>query len=129
MPAFTRSGAVDALDATDPLLELLQRYIAELKVFNEAIASDECDWNKIALDTWACLRGEIIASEPRASTATGALLALDHVLQSSELFENKSVSAEEMQMLWHLIRAARDYIASSASIPTRNLTFPCRASR
>jgi len=38
---------------------------------------------------------------------------LDHVLKSAELFEERSASAD-LQMLWRLIEAVRDFIASAA---------------
>lgn len=101
------------MDATDPLLVLLRRYLAERRAFDDAYGSAERDWDRIARDTWVGTQDEIIRSEPPATTTAGALLALDHVLQSDELFAEKSQSAE-LQMLWHLVRAARDYIASSA---------------
>jgi len=103
------------LDAPDPLLALLRRYQGELKAFDDAIAPDGLtneDWDRIALDTWVGTRDEIIQSEPRATTAAGALLALDHALQSDNLFAERSESAD-LQMLWQLIKTARDYIAST----------------
>jgi hypothetical protein len=54
---------------------------------------------------------QIIQSEPAATTAAGAVLALDHVLQSDDLFLDRSESPD-LQMLWLLVKAARDYIAS-----------------
>ena len=106
---------VDALDAPDPLLALLRRYRAELKAFDDAIAPDgitDEDWDRLAQDTWVGTKDEIIQSEPPATTAAGALLALDHALQSDDLFAERSESAD-LQMLWQLIKSARDYIAST----------------
>jgi hypothetical protein len=103
------------LDAPDPLLALLRRYQDELKAFDDAIAPDGTtneDWDRIAQDTWVGTRDEIIQSEPRATTAAGALLALDHALQSDNLFAERSESAG-LQMLSQLIKVARDYIAST----------------
>ena len=103
------------MDAPDPLLALLRRYQAELKAFDDAIAPDGItneDWDRIAQDTWVGTRDEMIQSEPRATTAAGALLALDHALQSDDLFSERVESAG-LQMLWQLIKAARDYIAST----------------
>jgi hypothetical protein len=105
------------LDAPDPLLALLRRYQDELKAIDDAIAADGItneDWDRIAQDTWVGTRDEIIQSELRATTAAGALLALDHVLQSDNLFAERSEDAD-LQMLWQLIKAARDYIASTES--------------
>jgi hypothetical protein len=104
-----------ALDVPDPLLALLRRYQAELKAFDDSAAPDgvtEADWDRIAQDTWAATQDEIIQSEPPATTAAGALLALDHALQSDYLFADRPES-RDLQMLWHLIKAARDYIAST----------------
>jgi hypothetical protein len=98
----------------DPLLFLLQRYQAERKAFDEADATAgmiDQDWDRIAQATWSRTQDQIIQSEPPATTAGGALLALDHVLQSDDLFAERSESAD-LQTLWLLIKAARDYIAS-----------------
>jgi hypothetical protein len=105
----------NALDAPDPLLALLRRYQAERKAFDDASATDgitDEDWDRIAQDTWVGTQDEIIQSEPPATTAAGALLALDHALQSDDLFAERSESAD-LQMLWQLIKSARDYIAST----------------
>jgi len=91
------------------LLGLLQCYEAELAAFNDATAPAEQDWDKIARTTWARTLDEILERKPKATTAAGALLALDHVLQS-DLFADRTEFAEE-RMLWLLIKAARDYIA------------------
>ena len=99
----------------DPLLALLRRYQVERKSFDDAGAIDgitDHDWDRIAQDTWSRTRDEIIQSAPPATTAAGALLALDHVLQSDDLFAERAESAD-LQMLWLLIKAARDYIAST----------------
>jgi hypothetical protein len=98
----------------DPLLVLLQRYQVERKAFDDAGATDgitDQDWDRIALATWSRTQDQIIESEPPATTAAAALLALDHVLQSDDLFAERSESAD-LQMLWLLIKAARDYLAS-----------------
>ena len=70
---------------SDPLLTLLQRYEAELTAFNEATPTRVQDWDKIAENTWFRTQNEIIERQPQATAAAGALLALDHVL-NSELF-------------------------------------------
>ena len=93
----------------DPLLTLLQRYEAELTAFNDATPTGEEDWDNIAKNTWFGTQNEILERKPDATTAAGALLALDHVL-NSELFEDREEFAEH-EMLWQLIKAARDYIA------------------
>ena len=113
MPAFTKpEGSI----AIDPMLTLLQRYIIERRGFDEADASAVQDWDKYARDTWVGAQDEIIASEPPATTAAGALLALEYVLQSDQLFAEQPVSAE-VQMLWQLVKSARDYIASLTPEP------------
>jgi hypothetical protein len=113
--SLARSVAIldSPLDVADPLQVLLQLYLTELSAFDDAPAASERDWDRIALDTWVSTQAEIIRSKPPVTTTAGALLALDHVLQSEELFAEKSESAQ-LQMLWHLVKAARDYIASSA---------------
>jgi len=100
--------------AIDPLLALLQRYLVERKAFDDAAATEgmtDQDWDRIAETTWSRTQDQIIQLEPPATTAAGALLALDHVLQSDDLFFDRSESVD-LQMLWLLIKAARDYIAS-----------------
>ena len=98
--------------ADDPLLRLLQRYEAELVAFNDARGSAEQDWDYVAQTTWSRTQDEILERKPEATTAAGALLALDHVLKS-ELLEDRTEFADH-QMLWLLIKAARDYIARTA---------------
>ena len=98
----------------DPLLVLLRRYQAERKAFDDAPATDrrtDDDWGRIARTTWSRTQDQIIQSQPAATTAAGALLALDHVLQSDDLFFDRSESPD-LQMLWLLVKVARDYIAS-----------------
>jgi hypothetical protein len=100
--------------AIDPLLALLQRYLVDRKAFDDAAATEgttDQDWDRIAKATWSRTQDQIIQLEPPATTAAGALLALDHVLQSDDLFFDRSESVD-LQMLWLLIKAARDYIAS-----------------
>jgi hypothetical protein len=105
----------------DPLLVLLQRYQVERQAFDDAGATAGItneDWDKIARATWWGTQTTIIESKPSATTAAGALLALDHVLQADDLFAERFEFAD-LQMLWLLIKAARDYIASLA-IATAN---------
>ena len=97
-----------AAATSDPLLTLLQRYEAELSAFNDATPTPEQDWDKIAETTWSRTQDEIIERKLKATTAAGARLALDHVLKS-ELFVDRRESADQ-QMLWLLIKAARDYV-------------------
>ena len=99
---------------SDPLLELLHRYSVQRKAFDEAVTCGrpDCDWDTIAQNTWFHTQQQIIQLEPPATTAPAALLALNHVLQSEDLFAGRSESSD-LQMLWLLVRAARDYIAAS----------------
>ena len=55
---------------------------------------------------------EILERQPPATTATGAVLALDHVLQNEYLFGEREDSADQ-KLLWLLIKAARDFIATT----------------
>ena len=96
----------------DPLHALLQRYQAERKTFPETTGITDQDWDRIARVTWWRTLNEIIQSQPRATTAAGALLALDHVLESDELSERTELSDLQLQLLWLLVKAARDSIAS-----------------
>ena len=103
------NAAQPAATSDDPLLTLLQRYEAELAAFDDATGTADQDWDKIAENTWSGTQDEILERKPEATTAAGALLALDHVLKN-ELFEDRTEFADQ-QMLWLLIKAARDYIA------------------
>ena len=58
---------------------------------------------------------EIIDRQPPAKTAAGALLALDHVLRNEDLFGERDECAIQ-QMLWVLIKSARDYIATAHAL-------------
>ena len=111
----------------DPLFALLQRYRMERKAFDEfrpAERMTERAWDRMARGTWFQTQTELIESELPATTAAGALLALDHVLESDELFFERSESAD-LQMLWLLIKAARDYIAGSAALETSMESEDC----
>ena len=109
---FKPSGARE-LPEDDPLLVLLRRYDAGVKFFNEAPVGGVGDeyWDQLAQDTWYGAQQEIVQSQPSATTAAGALMALDHVLKAEELFDEPSESGR-LRMLWQLIKSARDYIAS-----------------
>jgi len=111
----------------DPLFALLRRYRVERKAFDEFQPVDrmtEQEWDRMARSTWFKKQMELIQSEPPATTAAGALLALDHVLESDDLFAERSES-EDLQMLWLLIKAARDYIAGSAALETSMESEDC----
>src|SRR6476661_912832 len=94
------TAAQTAAISDDPLLTLLQRYDAELAAFNDASGIAERDWDKLAENTWSRTQDEILERKPEATTAAGALLALDHVLKD-ELFADRSEFADQ-QMLWLL---------------------------
>ena len=102
------------LGEIDPLHALLQRYRAERKTFDdpEATGNTDQDWDRIARVTWWRTLNKIIQSEPPVTTAAGALFALDHVLESDEFAERTESSDLQLQLLWLLVKAARDYIAS-----------------
>ena len=103
-----------SLVSADPLHMLLRRYEAELKAFDDRVTSGGCAkrlWDRIARNTWVLIQDEIIHSRPPATTAAGALAALDHVLQSENLFADRK-NSDDLQMLWHFVKAARDYIAA-----------------
>ena len=102
------------LGKIDPLHALLQRYQAERKTFDdpEDTGNTDQDWDRIARVTWWRTLNKIIQLEPRATTAAGALFALDHVLESDEFAERTESSDLHLQLLWLLVKAARDYIAS-----------------
>ena len=96
----------------DLLLELLQRYEAERAAFDREVSDDQIsdkEWDRIAEETWSRTQDEILKRQPRATTTAGALLALDHVLQNENLFGEREESAD--QVLWLLIKSARDFIA------------------
>ena len=92
-------------------LELLQRYEAERAAFDQFRNGQlpDLDWDRIAKDTWSRTQDEILEHQPPATTAAGALLALDHVLRNEDSFGELEQSSDQ-QMLWLLIKAARDFI-------------------
>ena len=82
---------------TDPLLELLQRYETERAAFDDEVSeklSDQ-DWDGIAEETWSRTQDEILERQPPATTATGAVLALDHVLRNEYLFGEREDSVDQ----------------------------------
>jgi hypothetical protein len=91
--------------SSDPLLTLLRRYQAELEAFEPPI-----DCLRVAQNTWVGTRDKIIRSRPTATTAIGALAALQHVVQCKDLFDESA----DLQMLWHLVVAARDYFRAQS---------------
>jgi hypothetical protein len=99
-------------EAPDPLLTLLRRYEAELAAFDgpRGEAGAKQDWDRIAKETWSRTQDEILERQFPATTAAGALSALDHVLQNDDIFAERTECARQ-QMLWLLVKAARDYIA------------------
>jgi hypothetical protein len=97
-----------ALADPDPLLALLQRYRSERKAFDEDDIPNE-EFDGLARNTWHRTQSEILDQRPSADTAAGALLALDYVLESEELFGDRSES-DDLELLRFLIEAARDYI-------------------
>ena len=98
----------------DPLLTLLRRYEAELAAFDHAMESDQTaeEEDQIAEETWYSTKEQILEQQPPATTAAGALLALDHVLKNDDLAAGRTES-DDMQMLWLLVKAARDYLAAT----------------
>ena len=100
------------LENGDLLLTLLRRYRAQRTAFDDAPrhGMDDDDWERTARRTWYATQHEIIKLEPPATTAAGALLALDHVLESEELFGGPPDNAD-IKMLWLLVVAAREFIA------------------
>lgn len=101
-------------DNADPLLTLLRRYQAERKAFDTAEdgGMSDRDWERLAEQTWYGTQCQIIQSGLPATTAAGAIFLLDHVLQSDVLFAERSASAD-LQMLWRLIEAVRDFIEAA----------------
>ena len=99
----------------DSLLELLQRYEAERAAFDDEVSNEQSsdqEWDRIAKETWSRTQDEILERQPPATTATGAFLALEHVLRNEYLFGEREDSADQ-KMLWLLIKAARDFIAKT----------------
>ena len=116
----TVSPGATTLVPADPLLTMLRCYEAELAAFDYTQGPDRIsdeEWDTIARETWSRTQDEIIERQPPATTAEGALLALEHVLQSDELFGERTEWAN-LQMLWLLVKAARDYIALKESAGT-----------
>jgi hypothetical protein len=122
-PRSSLTNIVDAPDLSatsttnsDPLLVLLQRYDLELAAFNAQSGNEftQQDWDRIAESSWSRTQDEILKSKPTATTALGALLALDHVLNNEDIFFAERTECADQQMMWLLVKAARDYIATTA---------------
>jgi hypothetical protein len=98
----------------DPLLTLLRRYEAELAAYDHPTESEKTaeEDDQFAEETWYSTKEEILKQQPPATTAAGALLALDHVLKNEDLDAERTESTDK-QMLWLLLKAARDYLAAS----------------
>lgn len=112
--------AITSADTSDPLPTLLKRYEAERAAFDEEAAAEQIadqDWDRIAEATWSRTQDEILKHQPPATTAASAVLALDHVLRDELLFGEREECADQ-QMLWLLIKAARDYIAKTDFLDT-----------
>jgi hypothetical protein len=107
--------AIAGASTSDPLLKLLQLYESERGAFDAQAPTEQLadqDWDRIAEETWSHTQNEILEHQPPATTAAGALLALDHVLRDEYLFGERD-ECPDQQMLWLLIKAARDYIATT----------------
>ncbi len=94
----------------DPLLVLLHRHEAANAAY-DALGSDAFDAERDHFYA-ACSQTMhvIIDRAPAATTAEGAVAALDHVLNDESLSSKDAVGL----FLRHLIQAARDYIARTA---------------
>ena len=115
----TSAEAIPPISATttvtrDPLLKLLRRYEIELAAFDHATGSDRTaeEDDQFAEETWYSTKQEILEQQPPATTAAGALLALDHVLTDDDLAAERAEN-DDKQMLWLLVKAARDYVAAT----------------
>ena len=91
--------------SSDPLLALVRKYQTELEAFDPP---DEVDCVALAQNSWVATRDQIIQLKPAATTAIGALAALQHVVQSKDLFDESA----DLQMLWQLVVSARDYFVA-----------------
>ncbi len=63
----------------DLLLELLQRYEAERAAFDRDVSGKipDREWDRLADETGSRIQDQILKQQPSATTAAGALLALD----------------------------------------------------
>jgi hypothetical protein len=107
-------------DTFDPLLALLQRYEMELAAFNQDIGTkvvSDQEWDRIA-NTWTRARNEILERQLSATTVDGAISALDHVMRDENLFGERDEFADQ-QLLWLLVKAARDFIANESAKHTQ----------
>ena len=98
--SLTGASPLGHSEHLDPLLELLQRYEAEISAFDQEAGTEQItdqDWDRIAENTWSATQDEIIDRQPPAKTAAGALLALDHVLRNEELFGERDECATQQE--------------------------------
>jgi hypothetical protein len=104
-----------ATELTDPLLVLLRRHEAANDAFDKAAARDAPEAEKEHLFS-ACTRTmEAIADRaPAATTADGAIAALNHLLADDGLWPG-APNYYPAELFWrHLITAARDFISRKA---------------
>lgn len=104
-------------DSDDPLLRLVRKYEAQREVFNDLdnITNDQSD--ELYDRTLKATMIEINKTQPQATTAAGALAALDHVLSDHDYFGDEQRELYcGTAMLWTLIAAARDYIDRTAEV-------------
>jgi hypothetical protein len=96
----------------DPLLVLLRRHEEANAAFDRATERDAPGAEKEHLFA-ACRQTmqTIIDRSPAATTADGAIAALEHVLSDNALWHGGAADT----FLRHLILAARDYIARTSA--------------
>jgi hypothetical protein len=95
----------------DPLLVLLRRHEEANSAFDSAADRDASQAEREHLFA-ACVRTmqAIIDGAPTATTAAGAVAALEHILNDAALWHRSAGD----DFLRHLIKAARDYIIRTA---------------
>jgi hypothetical protein len=110
-----KQRAVAAADpSNDRLLQLVRRYEAECSECSNSatLHGDEIDAHFEA--TASATQKQIIDEQPPATSAEGAVAAIVHVMNDYDFFADRRTTQGE-QMLWLLLRGARDYIVAAAS--------------
>lgn len=78
--AIAMGAGASAVIVHDPMLELIQRYRAEMAYFNANASDDDDESNALADATYGPLYDQLIDSPPAITTDEGAIEALRAVL-------------------------------------------------
>jgi hypothetical protein len=101
------ASALAAVSSASPLIPMLRSYEAAIVAVNNWTGPDDEDGD----DKMHIALFDLVEHNPPAATAQDALAALDFAL-ADEMFDQRFACH---QLVWQMIRAARDYIAATES--------------